>query len=172
MKEEEYKKAALSDYYRLQNSVYGRLFMGKTLPASYILTKFYTGHRTQSFKEKIFNSKSKHFWIMRHWLNLVPASLARSLHKSCLISRPVRKCENEDPVLLPILPASIQNISIWKCLISCSMLLGPLPSPCKDITVGKEIGSLSVSVVFPELPYIFVTSIGPSSPPKLSKPFL
>ena len=98
---------------------------------------------------------------MRDRLYLVPPSLTSALHKPCLVPGTVGECEDEDPVLLPILPAPIKNIPVRKCLVPGPMLFSSFPAPCKDVTIGKEIRSLPIPIVLSKLPDILVTRIRP-----------
>ena len=96
---------------------------------------------------------------MRYRVYFVPATLSSTICVSCLISCSIRKCENEDPVSIPIFPAPIQNIPIWVSLVPGTVLFGHFPSSSENVTVGEKVRTLSIALVCPELAYVLVTSI-------------
>ena len=75
-------------------------------------------------------------------------------------------------MLLPILPAAIQKIPIRISLIACPMLLCHFPAACEHISIGKKVRTLSFTLIWLELSYVLVASIGSFSPPELTKTLL
>ena len=85
------------------------------------------------------------FLIMRDRINLSPCSLSDPSPVDSLISGSVGEDEDEDPVTVSLQPASIQDVSIGKCLISRPVLTSLPPASSEDVTVSKVVGAVSVS---------------------------
>ena len=84
------------------------------------------------------------FRIMRNRINLSPAALSDPSLVDGLISGTIGEHEDEDSVTLSTKPASIQEVSIGKCLISRPLLPSPPPASSEDVAVSEVVGAVSV----------------------------
>ena len=85
------------------------------------------------------------FWIMRNRINLGPGALSDPSLVDSLISGTIWEHENEGTCAVSAQPATIQEVSIGKCLISRAVLKSLPPGSSEDVTVGKVVGAVSVS---------------------------
>ena len=85
------------------------------------------------------------FLVVRNRINLSPVSLSDPSLVDSLISGAIGEDEDEDTVALSVPPASIQEVSIGKCLISRAVLKSLPPGSSEDVPVSKVVGAVSVS---------------------------